>query len=211
MTRLLIMKHINTQKLYNYWKEQCQGDLVPLRYDIEPAKIAAHLPDIFLIDKLEENKTISLAGSRMCSLFDRELKGEMFPTLFAAEDQNTPIAVCNTVANESVPAIFGILAHTKDATLSIETLMLPLRGENNKIDSLLCMLSPMSTPSWIGHKAVIGLEILSFRIIWPETNPLSDLHKITKYSQAGMYVSQGEHQQSTKPKRNFTVIQGGLS
>ena len=82
------MKHPSTRDLYNYWNERRGARLAPERGEIEPSEIRQVLGDTFVLacDGIG-NHPFRLAGTRLCSLFGRELKGESFVKLWERTDQ----------------------------------------------------------------------------------------------------------------------------
>lgn len=204
------MKHANTQKIYNYWQSVRGTAQLPYRYNIDPTQFTDILPDVLILDATDSHYKVKLAGSRICELFDRELRDTSFSTLFMAQDQTTPAAICKTILNESVPAIFGLIGHANKQTLPIEAILLPVKDREEKTSSLIGMLSPMSRPGWIGHKPLMSLELLSFRVLWPESEMNSSLHEVQRYPTGGLMISTGKPDDVKIPRRPaFKVIEGG--
>ena len=73
------MKHPSTRELFDYWNARRGRRLAPERDDIEPGHIRRVLADTFIF-AFDEGKghPFRLAGTRVCALFGRELKGEAF-------------------------------------------------------------------------------------------------------------------------------------
>jgi hypothetical protein len=71
------MKHPANRELYGYWNERRGDRLAPERADIEPSAIRQVLGDTFVLaaDGIAHHP-FRLAGTRLCALFGRELKGE---------------------------------------------------------------------------------------------------------------------------------------
>ena len=74
------MKHAASRELYAYWEEKRGTRPAPERAEIEPGAIRGVLSDAFIlaIDR-SAGHPIRLAGTRVCALFDREIKGRSFP------------------------------------------------------------------------------------------------------------------------------------
>lgn len=160
------MRHPHSIKLFEYWRSLKNDSTAPMRYDVDPTQITKLLPDIFICDLNPERAAIKLAGSRLCTLFDRELRHVDLAMLFSPKDQATPTSICKTIANDEIPALFGLMGHAMDERLSIECLLLPLKDKEEKISSIMGIISPLSNPPWIGHKPLLGFEVLSFRLLW---------------------------------------------
>ena len=74
------MKHPSNRELFDYWNERRGNRLAPERADIEPSAIRQVLGDTFVLatDDGIGYYPFRLAGTRLCALFGRELKGESF-------------------------------------------------------------------------------------------------------------------------------------
>src|ERR1700691_6391576 len=78
------MKHAASRELYAYWEERRGQRPAPERADIEPGAIRAALSDTFILElDAGDGHSFRLAGTRVCALFGRELKGESFIDLWA--------------------------------------------------------------------------------------------------------------------------------
>ena len=71
------MKNASSQELYAYWEKQRGTRSAPARTDIEPGAIRHILSDAFILAlDGDAGHPFRLAGTRLCALFGRELKGE---------------------------------------------------------------------------------------------------------------------------------------
>ena len=72
------MKHAASRELYAYWEERRGQRPAPERADIEPGAIRQALSDTFILElEAADGHSFRLAGTRVCALFGRELKGEI--------------------------------------------------------------------------------------------------------------------------------------
>jgi hypothetical protein len=72
------MKHPSNRELFD-WNMRRGERLAPERADIEPSAIRKILGDAFVLERHGvSNPVFRLAGTRLCALFARELKGESF-------------------------------------------------------------------------------------------------------------------------------------
>ena len=82
------MKHPSNRELFDYWNERRGHRLAPERADIEPSAIRKVLGDTFVLDTAAGgNNLFRIAGTRLCALFGRELKGESFLKLWQRSGQ----------------------------------------------------------------------------------------------------------------------------
>lgn len=78
------MKHQSTRALYDYWTTKRGRRRAPARSDIDPADIRRILADTFILTADFVNDIrVRLAGTRVCALFAREIKGEAFEDLWS--------------------------------------------------------------------------------------------------------------------------------
>src|SRR6185436_10758974 len=77
------MKHATSRELYQYWDRVRRGQPAPKRSDIEPSDIRRILADTFILEVTDrETYAIRLAGTRICALYGREIKGTNFLDLW---------------------------------------------------------------------------------------------------------------------------------
>ena len=70
------MRSKTTIEIYAYWDELRGHRDVPTRSQIEPAHIRNILADLFILEKTPHGDIrFRLAGTRVCALFARELRG----------------------------------------------------------------------------------------------------------------------------------------
>ena len=68
-----------------------------------------------------------LAGTRVCALFGREIKGERFNALWSEASRAQIANISNAAVNEAVGAVAGVTGRTeKGAETELELLLLPI-------------------------------------------------------------------------------------
>lgn len=71
-----VMQQPTSRQLYAYWDRVRNGRVAPRRFEIEPAKIAALLPQTFIAENAGMlSYRFRLAGTKICEQFGRELRG----------------------------------------------------------------------------------------------------------------------------------------
>src|ERR1700687_4367036 len=81
------MKHPLSPELYEYWNGRRSGCAAPGRGDIDPGSIKRILGDSFVLSvEPGEDPQFRVAGTRICALFGRELRGEGFAGMWQDED-----------------------------------------------------------------------------------------------------------------------------
>src|SRR5262245_47160259 len=150
------MKHPSNRALFEYWNKRRGTRLAPERADIEPGAIRHVLGDTFVleIDPLSQHP-FRLAGTRLCALFGRELKGESFVKLWQRANQTGIRELLAVVSEEKAGVVASATGATADDSLrplQLELTLLPLAFEARGEARVLGALTPMATPYWLGVK-----------------------------------------------------------
>ena len=107
-----------------------------------------------------------LAGTRVCALMCREVKGEEFATLWNAASQKQISDLLAVVKDEEIGAVAGVVGHTADGdTVDLEFLVLPLAHIGHARVRAIGVLAPLVAPFWLGEKPIAELEIGALRHI----------------------------------------------
>jgi hypothetical protein len=163
------MKHSSIRELFNYWNERRGRRAAPERGDIEPGEIRGLLADTFILAfDAPTSHPFRIAGTRVCALFGRELKGEPFVDLWAAASQPLVHDLLTVVASEATGAVAGVrAANLEGSSFEFELLALPLyhRGRTNA--RLLGALVPTNVPAWLGTSALGPLTLGTLRYLGP--------------------------------------------
>ncbi len=161
------MKHTSTRALFDYWNERRGTRPAPERADIDPAAIRHALGDTFMlaVDFVDQLR-FRLAGTRVCALFCREIKGEEFHALWSEASQKLIEDLLAVVNNETVGTVAGLTGRTADgAQVDLEFLLLPLAHSGHSRIRALGVLVPLDPPYWLGEKPVVELELGTVRHI----------------------------------------------
>ena len=105
-----------------------------------------------------------LAGTRVCALFCREIKGEAFPALWSEESRKGIEDLLTIVTNETLGAVAGLTGRTADGSeADLEILLLPLAHLGHARIRALGVLAPIIPPYWIDAKPVAELTLGTLR------------------------------------------------
>jgi hypothetical protein len=161
------MKHPSNRDLYKYWNERRGARLAPERGEIEPSEIRQVLGDTFVLaSDGVSNHPFRLAGTRLCALFGRELKGESFVKLWDRADQPAVRELIGVVMEEKVGVVASITGTKADdalLTIGLELVLLPLAYRSKTDARVLGSLAPMAAPYWLGARAIGPLRLGMFR------------------------------------------------
>ena len=165
------MKHPSNRELFEYWNLRRGERLAPERSEIEPGAIRKILGDSFVLEMGGVNNPVfRLAGTRLCALFARELKGESFTRLWDRTGQTAMRELVSVVLDEKVGAVASVSGSTSDDMLQpvkLEMLLLPLAADTRSEARVIGALAPMAAPYWLGAKAIGALTLGMFRHLGP--------------------------------------------
>ena len=161
------MKHSSIRELFEYWNARRGRRPAPERTDIEPGAIRRVLADTFILSfEPRVGHPFRIAGTRVCALFARELKGEAFLDLWPAQRRKEMRDLLAIVAQESVGVVASVAGASADgAAVSLEFLALPLSHHGQTDARLLGALAPVAMPYWFGINALGALTLGSHRFI----------------------------------------------
>jgi len=167
------MKHSSIRELFDYWDQQRGRRPAPERGDIEPSAIRRVLADTFILSfDPRTGHPFRLAGTRVCALFGRELKGDAFLDLWPMQGRKEIRDLLAIVALESVGVVASVSAASRDgAALSLELLALPLCHHGQRDARLLGALAPSEPTAWLGRSAVVDLRLGTHRFVGPAISP----------------------------------------
>ena len=164
------MKHSSTRELFDYWNVQRGQRAAPERSDIDPAAIRGALADTFILSFDERSgHPFRIAGTRVCALFARELKGQSFLALWSRDGLEAIRNLATIVAHESIGVVASAAGRAAEdnSQLDLELLLLPLRNFGRTDSRLLGALAPTEAPRWLGARPLRGLTLGSLRYVGP--------------------------------------------
>ena len=155
------MKHAASRELYAYWQERRGKRPAPERTEIEPGAIRQVLSDAFIL-ALDggAGHPFRLAGTRICALFGRELKGEAFIGLWAAASQPIVTSLLNILESERVGTVSAVTGQSGDGEpVELELLLLPLIATRPSLARTIGVLAPLKIPTWLGASPIGALTL----------------------------------------------------
>jgi hypothetical protein len=164
------MKHSSTRAVFEYWNKRRGMRPAPDRSEIEPSEIRLALGDTFMLaaDFVDQLR-FRLAGTRVCALFCREIKGEILSEAFGGPSRKAVEELLAIVNEETVGVVAGLKAHTEEGhEAELEMLLLPLAHSGHARIRALGVLAPTVPPYWLGAQAVASLDLVTLRHISPE-------------------------------------------
>jgi hypothetical protein len=161
------MKHPSNRELFEYWNRRRGRRRVPERSEIEPGAIRHVLADTFVLAfEAHAGHPFRIAGTRVCALFGRELKGVAFLDLWEAPSSDTMRDLLAIVTNESVSVVASARgADSGQAVRDLELLMLPLSHRGRMDARVLGAVAPIGAADWIGANALGPLTLGTLRYV----------------------------------------------
>jgi hypothetical protein len=141
------IKHPLSRELYEYWNQRRGARAAPERGDIDPAAIKRILGDSFVLSvEPGEAPLFRVAGTRICSLFGRELRGEEFAGMWRDEHSRQIREL-----EEEIGVLAGAATEAGNGLpCSFEVLVLPLSHRGRSGRRMLGSLVAMERPYWLG-------------------------------------------------------------
>jgi hypothetical protein len=164
------MKHSSTRAVFEYWNRRRGVRPAPERGDIDPSEIRLALGDTFMLAAdFVGRLRFRLAGTRVCALFCREIKGEDFADAFSETSRKAIEELVRIVDEETVGAVAGLIARTDEGhEAELEMLLLPLAHAGHARIRALGVLAPAAPPYWLGARPVTALDLVTLRHISPQ-------------------------------------------
>jgi hypothetical protein len=167
------MKHATSRELYEYWNRVRGSARAPQRSAIEPGEIRRILADTFIAEVFDrECYQIRLAGTRICALYGKEIKGINFLDFWNGEDRSALATLAAAVCEDGAAAVVTTSVRSiRSEEISCELLLLPLHHGQKSFNRILGSFAPLEQPGWLGADPVVSQQIVSLRLIWPNENP----------------------------------------
>jgi len=159
------VKHVSTRLIFEHWNRQRCGRSAPTRSEIDPAVIRHALGDTFMLAAdFIEGIRFRLAGTRVCALFGREVKGELFDAFWSEASRAEVADIARAAVNEAIGAVAGVTGRTeKGFETDLELLLLPISHHGRTRVRALGSLAPLEAPYWLGEEPVVQLELQTLR------------------------------------------------
>jgi hypothetical protein len=137
-----------------------------------------------------------LAGTRVCALFCREIKGEIAVELWSENNRKTIDDVLAIVMAETEGVVAGLTGHAADgASVELEMLLLPLDRTGQDRTGLIGVLAPTAPTYWIGEKPIVEISLNTVRHLGAQSG--KDAPRLAPPADTG------------EVRHGFTVYDGG--
>ena len=167
------MRHDGAIRLFQYWNRLRGGRRSPKRTEVEPADIKTLLGDTFILESDARGEPVfRLAGTRLCAMYGRELKGFAFASLWKDRDLPMLGRLIGGVFRDKTVLVANYQAMSaKERKVGIELLLLPLEGGDHNRRAL-GIISPDERPYWLGVDPIALSTVESVRVVDPDREPM---------------------------------------
>jgi hypothetical protein len=157
------MKHPSSRAFFAYWDDKRGSARAPDRGEIEPGPIRELLGDTFVLSyEREAGYPFRVAGTRVCALLARDLKGDAFTGLFDLESRDDITDIVAVVAEELLVAVAGVTAINDIGEKEyLELLLLPFVTRAHSPISLTGLLAPFGA----SRGSLGAFHLTSFRYL----------------------------------------------
>jgi hypothetical protein len=192
--------HPGSRQLFRYWEMLRAERPCPTREDIDLKAIEAIVPHLMVIerDHLRNGYKFRLAGTAVCTLFNRNLTGTSVLDGWDHFETQVLSRHLQTTLNQQQPTVIRMRFTTNlDQVVGVELLALPVQVSGSSRMQIFAGFFPFQAVHTLAHRSITDQTISSARIIWTEHLVPMPIHDVVPMPNA--------------PSRHFEVIQGGRS
>lgn len=177
-----MMKHRSTIAIFCEWQRLARSEggrfRAPMREQIEPRKLGRHLSDLFFLEADKHGDlSFRLAGTRICTLFGRELKNTRFLSLWSERDRAALGELSQNVSALEVPALVSHVGISMSGrSLGLEMFLAPLEAPGGQI-SLLGSIAVLDSVTWVGADPIVLGHLNSIEPVAPDLILVDDIQK----------------------------------
>lgn len=167
------MHHTESRMLFAYWNGLRAGRPAPDRAEIEPREIASVLGDTFILERDRTGQIFyRLAGSRICQIFARDMKGADFLAGLAPDDRRQVARTLSDAHSAQAGLLVSLSGATAEGrTVDLEAVVLPLVHRGRIGARMIGCLSAAEQPYWMGRDQIVRLTLGGARLLWPSWQP----------------------------------------
>ncbi|WP_246703228.1 MULTISPECIES: PAS domain-containing protein [unclassified Rhizobium] len=162
------MRQKTSIDIFTYW-ERIRGSAdAPLRNLIQPSAVSHILPELFILENTaDDNPRFRLAGTAICNLMGREIRGENFAALWASSQQDDPVRIAAGVMAHVIPASIHATGYcVSGRSMTFEMTLMPVRSSADVCDRLLGSLTPTVHSTWLGNERLEFLALDRSRLLY---------------------------------------------
>ena len=190
--------HPGSRRLFSLWETLRAEQAYPTRESFAFDSIKDLMPDLVVLDRdnLRNSFKFRLAGSRVCRIFNENQTGKDALAGWDNFESEVVRKHLTLALTEYQPALVRMRLKSDVAQIvAAEMIVLPVQMRGNNRVQLIGGLFAFRDVGSIGHRAILGRELISARMIWTE-------HRETPRRLAATLIG--------RPKfGSFAIINGG--
>lgn len=131
--------HPQVRKILTYWQDKCRGRLMPSRADIDPVELVGFLPNITLVDVVEDSRRFvyRLVGTAEVQLRGNDPTGKSVAEAYFAAVPADALNRYETVCETCAPFYEEDDFQAVDRFVSEANLFLPLSDDGKTVNKVL--------------------------------------------------------------------------
>lgn len=164
------MKQNTNRVLFDYWNRLRGDQPAPHRFDIEPAHISQILSETLILQHhSSEGYRFRLAGTLVCAIFGRELRGEDFVALWNGDGDRVSLETSLAEISRNYRAArIEFAGHDIDGLdAAFEMLLLPLVQNGPTVDRYIGAISKLQSGEEIPVRPLRHARIVTTEFIVP--------------------------------------------
>ena len=211
------MKHPASREMYAYWTARRGVRRAPNRSEIDPGAIRSLLSDSFMINREPAEETVfRLAGTRVCDMFGRELKGDRFLSLWDARSHADLRMLLDLAVDHAQGFVAGVVADVDDGKPTrLELLLLPLYRIGTAEARSIGTLAAFERGRHLQLHAVSGLYLEGWRYVGADTEasliPRDLEHTLDRDLERDLERDLATEMTPDVRARGWTILPGGRS
>ncbi|HEY0300283.1 MAG TPA: PAS domain-containing protein [Rhizomicrobium sp.] len=132
--------------LAEHWLSLWQGDVLPQRSALHPAKLKRYLPNIILFNVVPDaSVTVRLAGTRFNHILGAELTGKDWIAATPEHHRPLRLKLFSTIARGALMVDHRLVAMATGEDMVVEEILLPFAAEANGVHPVLVHVNLKAT------------------------------------------------------------------
>jgi hypothetical protein len=131
--------HPNIRQVLEYWEQKCAGRRMPSRADIDPLDLSHLLPQISLVDVVDDQRryVYRLVGTKDVAIRGYDPTGRSVLEAFFASSAEEALKNYDTVCSTRAPLYVVDPFQSVDRFISEEDLFLPLSNDGQTVNMVM--------------------------------------------------------------------------
>jgi hypothetical protein len=208
------MRHKTSVDIFNYWESIRGFADAPLRTQIDPAAVRHILSELFILEAAPSDTdapTFRLAGTKICSIFGRELRDESFSSLWAGSQPDDPVKIAAGVMAHAVPALINATGYGSSGRhMAFEMVLMPMKSSSNAgCDRLLGCLTPALNATWFGAEPLEFLALDRSRLLTERIHREPEAREAPEMGRSVFASKGGELGDTVRRMLHLRIFDGG--